>query len=64
MLKNNLKYTLFLIFWFWSVARGTITGGLDSIAPVLKMSFPQNFSTNFEGNEIKLVFDETLKLKT
>jgi uncharacterized protein (DUF2141 family) len=44
--------------------RGTITGGSkDTIAPVLKMSFPKNFSTNFKGNEIKLVFDENIKLK-
>ena len=44
--------------------RGSITGGLkDTIAPVLKMSFPKNFSTNFKGNEIKLTFDEYIKLK-
>lgn len=44
--------------------RGSITGGLkDTIAPVLKMSFPKNFNTNFKGNEIKLVFDENIKLK-
>ena len=66
MLKNNLKYTLF-VFLFIAVGcakRGSITGGLkDTIAPVLKMSFPKNFSTNFKGNEIKLVFDENIKLK-
>ena len=44
--------------------RGSITGGLkDTIAPVLKMSFPKNFNTNFKGDEIKLVFDENIKLK-
>ena len=44
--------------------RGNITGGLkDSIAPVLTASFPKNLSTNFKGNEIKLVFDEYVKLK-
>jgi hypothetical protein len=44
--------------------RGSITGGLkDTLAPVLKMSFPKNFSTNFKGNEIKLTFDEYIKLK-
>lgn len=44
--------------------RGSITGGLkDTIAPVLKMSSPKNFNTNFKGNEIKLVFDENIKLK-
>ena len=44
--------------------RGNITGGTkDTIAPVLKASFPKNFSTNFNGKEIKLVFDEYVKLK-
>ena len=44
--------------------RGSITGGLkDTLAPVLKMSFPKNFSTNFKGTEIKLTFDEFIKLK-
>ena len=44
--------------------RGTIDGGKkDTIAPVLRMSFPKNGSTNFAGKEIKLVFDEYVKLK-
>ena len=66
MLKNNLKYILLLalLVIIGCAKRGTITGGLkDTIAPVLKMSFPKNFSTNFKENEIKLVFDENIKLK-
>lgn len=66
MLKNNLKYTFFLLLFIvvGCAKRGSITGGLkDTIAPVLKVSFPENFSTNFKGNEIKLVFDENIKLK-
>ncbi|SDX58714.1 Ig-like domain-containing protein [Flavobacterium degerlachei] len=66
MLKNNLKYFLLLaLFVMISCAkRGTITGGLkDTLAPTLKMSFPKNYSTNFKGDEIKLVFDENIKLK-
>lgn len=66
MLKNNLKYIpLFLLLLMIGCAkRGSITGGLkDTIAPVLKMSFPKNFNTNFKGDEIKLVFDENIKLK-
>ncbi|MDI6045322.1 Ig-like domain-containing protein [Flavobacterium yafengii] len=66
MLKNNLKYTLFLLLLIivGCAKRGSITGGLkDTIAPVLKVSFPENFSKNFKGNEIKLVFDENIKLK-
>jgi len=66
MLKNNFKYILFLLVlaMIGCAKRGSITGGLkDTIAPVLKMSFPKNFSTNFKGNEIKLTFDEYIKLK-
>ncbi|MGG7036102.1 MAG: Ig-like domain-containing protein [Flavobacterium sp.] len=44
--------------------RGSLSGGdKDTIAPVLKASFPKNFSTNFNGKEIELVFDEYVKLK-
>jgi uncharacterized protein (DUF2141 family) len=66
MLKNNLKYIslLMLVLIMSCAKRGTITGGLkDTIAPTLKISFPENFNTNFKGNEIKLVFDENVKLK-
>ena len=66
MLKNNLKYTLFLLLLLCvgCAKRGSITGGLkDTIAPILKVSFPENFSKNFNQNEIKLVFDENIKLK-
>ncbi|MBC7749670.1 MAG: Ig-like domain-containing protein [Methylotenera sp.] len=66
MLKNNLKYAFLLLLLIVAgcAKRGSITGGLkDTIAPVLKMSFPENFSTNFKGNEIKLIFDENVKLK-
>ena len=66
MLKNNLKYAflLLLLIVVGCAKRGSITGGLkDTIAPVLKMSFPENFSTNFKGDEIKLIFDENVKLK-
>jgi uncharacterized protein (DUF2141 family) len=66
MLKNNLKYTflLLLLITIGCAKRGSITGGLkDTIAPVLKASYPENFSKNFKGNEIKLVFDENIKLK-
>ena len=66
MLKNNFKYIYFLLLLVVvsCAKRGSITGGLkDTIAPVLKASFPKNFSTNFTGNEIKLTFDEYIKLK-
>ena len=66
MLKNNFKYILVLLVLLTvsCAKRGSITGGLkDTLAPVLKVSFPKNFSTDFTGNEIKLTFDEYIKLK-
>lgn len=66
MLKNNFKYILFLLVLatVGCAKRGSITGGLkDTLAPILKVSFPKNFSTDFKGNEIKLTFDEYIKLK-
>ncbi len=44
--------------------RGNITGGLkDTLAPVLRGSSPENGATNFNGKEIKLYFNEYVKLK-
>ncbi len=66
MPKNNFKYIslLLLLISIGCAKRGSITGGdKDTIAPILKASFPKNFSTNFNGKEIKLVFDEYVKLK-
>ena len=66
MLKNNFKYILLLLVLVMTscAKRGNITGGLkDTLAPVLKLSFPKNYSTNFKGTEIKLTFDEFIKLK-
>jgi hypothetical protein len=66
MLKNKLKYILILvlIFIISCAKRGSIDGGIkDTIAPVLKMSFPKNYSTNFKGNTIKLTFNEYVEVK-
>jgi hypothetical protein len=54
-----------LIFSFTSCAkRGTITGGLkDTIAPKIINSNPENFKTNFSGKEIKIIFNELIKVK-
>ena len=66
MIGKNLKY-LYLILAVAIVGcakRGTINGGLkDTLAPVLKMSIPKNFTTDFKGNTIKLTFDEYVKIK-
>ena len=59
-------FSLFIIALLFSscAKRATISGGLkDTIAPVMKQSYPPNYTTNFEGNEIKIVFDEFVKLK-
>ncbi len=66
MLKNHSKYILLLLVLIMTscAKRGSITGGLkDTIAPVLKLSFPKNYTTDFKGTEIKLTFDEFIKLK-
>ena len=66
MLKNNFKYILLLLVLFMvsCAKRGSITGGLkDTLAPELKISLPKNFSTDFTSKEIKLTFDEYIKLK-
>ena len=66
MSTKFLKFTFIigLIIIGSCAKRGSIDGGLkDTLAPVLKMSFPKNQSVNFTGKEIKLVFDEFVKLK-
>jgi uncharacterized protein (DUF2141 family) len=66
MFKKHFKYIpfLFLLFFISCAKRGAITGGAkDTISPTLKYSFPENYSVKFEGNKIKLVFDENIKLK-
>jgi uncharacterized protein (DUF2141 family) len=44
--------------------RGRPTGGpKDSIPPIIVRSVPENFTTNFTGDEIRIYFDEYIKLK-
>ena len=66
MLKFRFQFLLFILAL--SVAgcakRGSITGGLkDTIAPVMRSSSPENFSTNFNAKEIRITFDEYVKIK-
>lgn len=66
MLKNRiLLYLLFTALVFTACAkRGSITGGAkDTIAPSLVSSSPKNMSTEFKGNEIRINFDEYIKIK-
>lgn len=63
-MKKIIRILFLLLLITGCAKRGTIDGGLkDTLAPVLKMSFPKNFSTNFAGKTIKLTFDEYVKLK-
>ena len=61
---KNLVYILFsLIILFGCAKRGTPSGGpKDSIPPVLVNASPKLNSINFDSEEIKLTFDEWIKL--
>ncbi|WP_298221445.1 Ig-like domain-containing protein [Flavobacterium sp.] len=65
MKKQICYFFLFSLLVITGCAkRGSISGGLkDTIAPVLEVSFPKNYSTDFKGTSIKLTFDEYVKLK-
>lgn len=64
-------YLLILTLFFGSLLllpscakRGFITGGeKDTIPPQILSSSPENYSTNFSGKEIRIVFDELIKVK-
>ena len=44
--------------------RGQITGGAkDTLAPKITNSYPENYKTNFTGKEIKITFNELIKVK-
>ncbi|MGV1011231.1 MAG: Ig-like domain-containing protein [Flavobacterium sp.] len=61
---SNYLMILMVFFLIGCAKRGTISGGKkDTIAPVMTNSLPKNLSTNFNGKEIKLTFDEYVKLK-
>ncbi|WP_395043687.1 Ig-like domain-containing protein [Flavobacterium sp.] len=63
---KHLKY-IFIVFAIALIGcakRGTISGGAkDTLAPILVSSFPKNGSVNFKAKEIRLNFDEYVKLK-
>lgn len=67
-MKTYLRNVLFvfsaLMVFSNCAKRGNPSGGLrDTIPPVIVKSTPENFSTNFSGDEIRIVFDEYIKLK-
>lgn len=57
-------FTLVLILAFQSCAkRGTPDGGPEDFAPpVYVRATPENFTTNFDAEEIRIYFDEYIKL--
>ena len=67
-MKSRLLYIpivlLFLLSFVECAKKGAPTGGkLDTIPPVIVRSVPENYTTNFTGNEITIYFDEYIKLK-
>ncbi|MEW5676700.1 Ig-like domain-containing protein [Flavobacterium enshiense] len=66
MLKSKYVFFLSLVIALLTgcAKRGTITGGAkDTIPPVLLNSNPDNFSTNFKDDFIKINFNEYIKVK-
>lgn len=61
---NFLFVTGALLFFSNCAKRGTPSGGpLDSIPPVIVKSNPENYTINFSEEEIRIYFDEYIKLK-
>lgn len=57
-------FFLFLLCFTDCAKKGTPSGGVrDTIPPKILKSFPENYTTNFTGNEIEIRFDEYIKLK-
>ncbi len=67
MFRNSLKigYLLIGISLMLNCAnRGRPDGGPKDVdAPVITRSTPENFTTNFDGQEIRVYFDEYVKVK-
>lgn len=67
-MKNGFKTILWIFVAIVSFAscakKGRPTGGpRDTLAPVILKSVPENYTTQFKGNEIRIYFDEYIKLK-
>lgn len=67
MRKNVLQSVVILIIISLVIScanRGTPSGGpKDEEAPLIIKSSPENLTTNFKGKEIKIYFDEYVKIK-
>ena len=64
-LLSNFIFLLVICFVLVNCAnRGTPTGGdKDITPPVITKSIPENYSVNFNAKEIKIYFDEYIKVK-
>ena len=67
-MKQRLYYIPFVLVGILLMAncakKGRPGGGpLDTIPPVIVRSVPENFTTNFTDTEIRIYFDEYIKLK-
>ncbi|MDC8002173.1 Ig-like domain-containing protein [Aequorivita todarodis] len=67
-MKHRLLYIpiafLFMLSFVDCAKKGTPSGGpRDTIPPIIVRSSPENYSTNFTGDEIEIRFDEYIKLK-
>ena len=62
---SNFIFAFIIGFVFINCAnRGTPDGGpKDETPPTIIKSDPENYSTNFKGNEIRVYFDEYIKIK-
>lgn len=64
MIKTYLSLSIILILIYACATVQSPTGGLkDEKAPILYESNPKDQSTNFKGQEIKLFFNEWMKLE-
>lgn len=68
VMRKTILYRIVVIFFvfllFQCANRGTASGGEKDIEPpVIISEVPENFSTNFSVKEIKIYFDEYIKLK-
>jgi uncharacterized protein (DUF2141 family) len=67
MLKKHARFIFIIVIGsllFSCANRGRPSGGpKDEIPPQIVKSTPENFSTNFDGKEIKIYFDEYVKIK-
>ena len=63
-LSNFILALLIAILFIHCANRGRPEGGpKDKMPPTIISSSPENYSTNFDGKEIKIYFDEYIKIK-